>query len=391
MTDHEVRWLLELTAIPTAAGREHRVIRWIEAWTAQRPDLNLTRDRAGNLIIQRADAHQGPAAPRPLYITAHLDHPAFVIERRIAPGSLAASFRGGVLDPYFRGARLLIHPESGAPPVQAFVMEKIAAEPFAEWLLEVRAPADAQRSIAPGDIARWELPPPALEGDLVHTDACDDLSAVAAALATMERLRSRPDAAHLKLLFTRAEEIGFVGAIAACKLQTMEPASRVIALENSRSFAESPIGAGPVVRVGDRISVFSPTLTAAVAKVAERLAAASASSSAAPSAPFLWQRKLMPGGACEASAFQAFGYDATCVCVPLGNYHNMADLDRVQAADPAAVDSARSAREFISLRDYQGMIALLEAAAAHPDALEGAEALTTRLEKMYDSRRFVLD
>jgi endoglucanase len=43
------------------------------------------------------------------------------------------------------------------------------------------------------------------------------------------------------------------------------------------------------------------------------------------------QRKLMPGGACEATAFGAYGYEATCICLPLGNYHNMADIDGVQA------------------------------------------------------------
>ena len=37
----------------------------------------------------------------------------------------------------------------------------------------------------------------------------------------------------------------------------------------------------------------------------------------------------MPGGACEATAFSAYGYESTCLCLPLGNYHNMHDIDVV--------------------------------------------------------------
>src|SRR6201999_2683485 len=96
------------------------------------------------------------------------------------------------------------------------------------------------------------------------------------------------------LLFTRAEEIGFVGALAAVKERTMPVGSRAIALENSRSFDDSPIGGGPVGRVGDRLSIFSPSLTGAIAARAEQVAA---------SLPWKWQRKLMAGGALEGEVF----------------------------------------------------------------------------------------
>lgn len=371
-SDHEIRWLLKLTGLPTAAGKEHRVIDWITRWTRERSDLRLRTDSAGNLIIERAAA--APPGARTLFITAHLDHPAFVVERVQGPGTVVASFRGGVLDPYFVRARVRLFVAGGEATGTIVSSEK--ATPFRLCTIELDAGAPAP---SPGDIGRWDLPEPSIEGDLIHTHACDDLAALAAAVATMERLRSRADAAHVKLLFTRAEEIGFVGAIAACKARTMEDDARVIALENSRSFAESPIGAGPIVRVGDRISTFHPGLTAAVAKVAEACASADAA--------FRWQRKLMPGGACEASAFQTYGYEATCVCLPLGNYHNMADLDRVQAGDAAAVAGAKVGREFVSLSDYKGMIALLERCAAE---LGDAEPLIGRMEKLYADHAFVL-
>jgi endoglucanase len=195
----------------------------------------------------------------------------------------------------------------------------------------------------------------------------------------MERLRESPGAAHVRLLFTRAEEIGFIGAIAACKLGTIPKNARIIALENSRSFDDSPIGGGPIVRVGDRLSIFNAALTGAIAKVAENLNGKSA---------LVWQRKLMAGGACEASVFQAYGYESTCVCLPLGNYHNMENLTRVQAGDEAAIASAKAGAETISVSDYRGMIALLEACAL---GLEEVEPLISRMERLYLEKAFVLN
>ena len=40
---HE-RWLTDITAIPTAAGHEQRVIAWLRDWVAQRKDLRAARD-----------------------------------------------------------------------------------------------------------------------------------------------------------------------------------------------------------------------------------------------------------------------------------------------------------------------------------------------------------
>lgn len=378
--DHELAWLIELMRLPTAAGREQRVCEWIERWVRERPDLALTRDQAGNLVVRFHEAGTAGSA-RPLYITAHLDHPAFVVERVIGPGTLMCSFRGGVLDAYFVGARVEVFSMVGAagarPAARGVITERTKKEPFAECLIELEGSGSPSERIQPGDVACWAVPGPRVEGDLFHGSACDDLSAVAAAVAVMERLRARPadEVGHVRLLFTRAEEIGFIGAIAACKLGTMEKGARIIALENSRSFDDSPIGGGPIVRVGDRISVFSATLTGAVSKVAEKLNGTS---------PLAWQRKLMAGGACEASVFQAYGYDATCVCLPLGNYHNMENLAAVQAGDASA---ARIAPEIISVSDYKGMIALLEACALE---LEEVEPLIARMEKLYVEKGFVL-
>lgn len=378
--------LVELTSVPTAAGREGRVVRRIERWAAERP-VELTRDAAGNITIARRGA-SGDAAP--VYFTAHLDHPAFVVDRIVAPSVVQASFRGGVMEPYFRGGRVVAHGEE-APLCGGAIVETTAGEPFRSCTIELDD--DAADRLGVGGVLMWDVGPSEVLDGLVHAPACDDLAAAAAALAAFDRLLGDPSAGQVRLLFTVAEEVGFIGAIAACKLGSIPKNARLIALENSRSFADSPIGGGPIVRVGDRISTFHPELTRAVGATAEKLAGLPdrpvGDAGHAPVAPrFQFQRKLMPGGACEASAFGAYGYEATCVCLPLGNYHNMAELDRVQGAAQRGEKDipARAEREFISIADYLGLVELLVACAK----LSVAEPLSAKMEKLYAERGFVL-
>lgn len=401
------RWLTELTSLPTAAGREGRVVEWIERWVSERPGLSLTRDGSGNLVITRAT----PAWPgAPVFFTAHLDHPAFVVERVVGPGTIQCAFRGGVMEPYFDGARIAVHARGGGRAAGKIVGKpEGGGAPFTSYLAEIDGDHDG---VMPGDVATWDLPPAEIKGGVLHAPACDDLAAVAAALAALDVLergtgpgsptasdrgwgplppgesprRPTPD---VRLLFTRAEEVGFIGAIAACRERTMPVGSRVLALENSRAFDESPVGGGPIVRVGDRMSVFSPALTGAVAAVAERIAGGpqpKATQKLSEAATWKWQRKLMPGGACEATVFCAAGYEATCLCLPLGNYHNMGDLAAVQAGTNTA--PPRVAPEFISIADFDGLVDLLvECGRALPEAAP----IVPKLEKLWAEASFVLE
>jgi endoglucanase len=75
------------------------------------------------------------------------------------------------------------------------------------------------------------------------------------------------------------------------------------------------MGDGPILRVGDKTTTYTPAATAFCRAVADQLARRDKK--------FAYQRKLMDGGTCECAAFCQFGYDATGVCIALGNYHNM--------------------------------------------------------------------
>ncbi|MBB6430350.1 M20/M25/M40 family metallo-hydrolase [Algisphaera agarilytica] len=362
---HE-RDLIELTGLPTATAKEDRVIAWVERWAKRRKNVELSRDRYGNLMLIRT----GVESKSPIIFTAHLDHPAFVVTG-VDGKTVTAEFRGGVQDAFFVGTKVrLYRGESSVKPSPPGTIRELRPAKkggFKTVDVQFRQRIEAQ----PGDILTWDVGSAQIKSGRLHAPACDDLAGAAAMFAAFgELLKIRKDPPDVRLLCTRAEEIGFVGAIAACKSGIIPKKARLIALENSKSFADSPLGGGPIVRVGDRTSTFDPGLTFAVGQVAQSIAAEDEG--------LKWQRKLMTGGTCEASAYQALGYTATCVCLPLGNYHNMDE------------QAGKIDREVIHLDDYHGLVRLLMGIGRSLDDPETAKPLTSRLNQLFADHRSLL-
>jgi putative aminopeptidase FrvX len=333
-----LQWLMELTAIPTAAGYESRVIAWVQLWVNSQNGLHLKQDRFGNLLIKQTRK----STKKPIYITAHLDHPAFIVSKQIDDQHLEMEFRGGVNDAYFVGAKIEVFDNENNSYKGTIQSLEPKATPFKRVVVKLNK--GIAGIMLKGDIARWNFPAPVIKKGLLHAPACDDLAGVAAAICALEKIKKLPNLGHVGVLLTRAEEIGFVGAIAAAKNRTVPKTSRLLCLETSRSFPESPIGGGPILRVGDKTSVFGPELTNAATNIMNT------------QKKFKWQRKLMPGGTCESTAFCEYGYLSTCLCLALGNYHNMKDIDGVlQKNKPAKV-----APEIISVNDFHGLVEMLK-------------------------------
>jgi endoglucanase len=143
-------------------------------------------------------------------------------------------------------------------------------------------------------------------------------------------------------LLTRAEEVGFVGALAVARRGHLPRAARIVAIEASKALPHAPQGAGPILRVGDRTSVFDDGLTRWIGRVASELEGPKGKR-------FRWQRRLMDGGTCESTAYQLYGYRCAAMCLPLGNYHNMSDRSgrRIEA-------------ESIRLSDLVGLVRFFE-------------------------------
>lgn len=384
------RWLLELTRTPTAAGREHRVVDWVRGWHAQRSDrLTLEADGHGNLWLGLRRVKGRRLSGRPIVLSAHMDHPAFVVSEATADGDrcrVVADFRGGVSPSYFVGSPVRLHPTGRpheGPAALRGVVESITPSgpdrPDHRCVIRMVRAAE----VVPGDVLVWDTGRQRVSKGVLHTGACDNLAGVAAGLSALDAFSLRAAVggkagrapADVRVLLTRAEEVGFVGAIAACRAGDIPRGARVIVLETSRSYADSPIGGGPIVRVGDRTSTFDPGLTLACGRVAESIAG--------EDGRFVWQRKLMPGGTCEATPYVAFGHAATCLCLPLGNYHNMAPAGRVGGRE-------RIAAERISLSDFDGLVRLLLGVAQRLDDRSLLPPIRRRMTELLRRRRGLL-
>lgn len=375
--------LLEVTAIPTATGCEDRVVGWVQRW-AKRRAVSVERDVWGNLMLRQSGTRR---TSNPLVLAAHLDHPAFVVTAVDGRGvggcaagkwTVEAEFRGGVGDAYFVGTkvRLWRAGSRNTAGVPGRVMALRPADPAVPGSFKTATLTFARRpAAAPGDFATWDLGGSVVKGAgakaRLHAPVCDNLAGLAAGLAAFgERLKGDAPG-DVRFLCTRAEEVGFVGAVGAVKSGLLPGGARVVVLENSKASDHAPQGAGPVVRVGDATSTFDPQLTGAAARAGQSVTAADPA--------FRWQRRLMTGGTCEASAYAVFGLAATCVCLPLGNYHNMDET------------KGRVAREFIALDDFHGMVRLLAALGAGTGGADATGAsLAGRLNTLFAARSHVL-
>jgi hypothetical protein len=282
-----------------------------------------------------------------------MDHPGFVIQGRIDKRTVIGRFLGGVGDQYFqRGTKIKLMPYH----IRATLGERVSKT---KGDFELRATSDLTRK---PKFAVWDLPEFQPREGILRGRVCDDLIGVAAILSVLIELKGSIAAANVIGLLSRAEEVGFQGALAAAESKRIPPASLVISLETSRELPSVKMGGGVIIRVGDRSSIFDSASTRFLTEVASDLHKRDKS--------FSFQRALMSGGTCEATAYQEYGYRCAAVCVALGNYHNCGSNDKIRA-------------EFVSESDALAMARLLaECARKWPRFEELTQRLPNRLAKL---------
>ena len=342
--------LREVASVPTAPTHEERVGRYVNDFL-RRLGLAPWRDEFGNILVryQRGE----PRGLPPIAFVAHMDHPAFEVS--IVEGDrVKGELMGGVAPACFdRPVAVRVYPVGNDEGVAGTIVGHVD-----RGLRQVTFDLEMSGPVAVGDFGVFDFPAFELDGDLVHLRAADDLGGCAAILLALETLvesaatsESGPDsesdsAIDVFGVFTRAEEIGLCGAILLAESQTLPKDAVVVSLETSKELPGAVMGEGPVIRVGDRSTSFSPEGEAVLLAARAKLQAAD------PSAKV--QRRLMDGGTCEATAFWQRGYRATGVALPLGNYHNVG---------VAEDGSPLLAPEFVSATDLSGAVDLLVAAA----------------------------
>jgi putative aminopeptidase FrvX len=309
--------------------------------------LQHQSDSFGNILVRATKR----VIRKPIALAAHMDHPGFVFPRKASGGPLTAEFLGGVGDSYFKdGVKIRILPGNVSSTLGPQKQKRV---------FEIR-PA-APLTGAP-EFAVWDLPDFELSADTIRGRVCDDLIGVATILTVLIESRGTKAAANLLGVLSRAEEVGFQGALALANSKSLPKGALVISLETSRELPPVKMGHGVIIRVGDRASIFDSASTRFLTEVATDLAKKDSA--------FKFQRALMSGGTCEATAYQEYDYRSAAVCVALGNYHNCGENDQIAA-------------EFVSASDAEAMARLLINCATNWSRAETfSSRLPKRLEKL---------
>ncbi|MGB8170288.1 MAG: M20/M25/M40 family metallo-hydrolase [Chthoniobacteraceae bacterium] len=293
-----------ILAQPTAPFHEDAVRAEILMQLAQIPNMRVEQDDFGNVVAR----YEGCSGHAEYAFAAHMDHPGYVGEE----------FLGGVPESY----------REKKPPVRDF-----------------------------GAFAMWDLPACEVRDGRIFSRACDDLIGCAAIVALFQQLDRIGAEATVYGLFTRAEEVGFIGAVHLAKSGRLPRDLTIVSLETSseKSPGAGKMGDGVIIRVGDKTSIFDDSATAALAH-------------AASEAKLPHQRCLMSGGTCEATAYQLYGYRSAALCVALGNYHNCGpDLT--------------IAPEFVAIDDVDAIVQLMIRASTHEGPIDPYGATRERIEK----------
>jgi putative aminopeptidase FrvX len=350
--------LKSLCSVPTAPFAEDHVVDFVRNFVKTRKNLSLRADRFGNLLIELKSRSR---LPRWVF-TAHMDHPGFVAQKMLDGHRLKAAFRGWVKVEFVRGSRVRFFDqqgEAGGRVIEATV------ENYDQRAVPHEVIVRVNRPVAPGSPGMFDQGIGRYSGGKFFCRVCDDLAGAAACLQMIDQLSRRPPRSPMAVLLTRAEEEGFIGCIAACEHQTLlRKSDRVIAIECSSEQPAAPQGQGVIIRVGDRASIFNSALTYFLGQQAEQLKKTDRS--------FKYQRALMPGGVCEATVYDIYGYTAASLCVALGNYHNM-DVKR-----------GKIGPEYIDAADWRNMVKLFVRLAQRNHEFEpGHGALRERVLKRF--------
>ena len=377
--------LISLLSQPTAPFREEHVSA-AAARVLAAAGVPFFDDPLGNLVIG-ADS---PAAYQRLLQTpgddplrvfiAHMDHPGFHGVNWLNERVLTIKWHGGSPVKHLNGARVWLANAEGE--IGEGVLRRVTLNTLRYGIdtAEVHCTHDlfsAHRPAADELFGGFKFRKPVWKsGSLLYTKAADDLVGVFCIVATaLEAFgkRAKTPPPFIGLL-TRGEEVGFIGAIGHFELGWLQAARRpllCVSLEASRTLPGAIVGQGPVVRLGDRRTLFNSGATQLLTELAEKIL------------PKKFQRRVMDGGTCEGTAATAFGFPTLALTVPLGNYHNQGFEGGPDCRAPQG-----PAPEFVHLDDVEGQrklcLALLSGKLAWADPWK---KVRTRLKDNYRKYR----
>jgi len=333
MKSEELSTFLNISGIPTTSFYEYKISNFIQNELNQM-GLEFTIDEWGNIEIFIEGTSQ-----EELVFISHMDHPGFELTEKISDSKYKAIPLGG----------LPKNCENLSTPIIVFDNEKIVKGKILKssdssivedyrWLTKKEVIIEVNESIDLPAPAVFDLPEPKISGNQVITPVADDLAGCSIILETFKKLKNVKTKYSMRAIFTRAEEVGLVGARVIADSKRIKNDSIIVSIETSSELPGAVSGLGPIIRAGDRISTFNNDgeiiLLSAIQKIQET------------DKGFKFQRQLMNLGGCEASAFLPFGYRVTGITLPLINWHNSTPDGNVEP-------------ERINILDYENAIKIM--------------------------------
>ncbi len=357
MNQRQFRLLEKFLSQPTAPFREHLVSQLVCEQLTNR-QIPFFIDPTGNIIIGATGLREyrsllNQKDDEPLRIlAAHMDHPGFHGKKWLANGRLEVTWHGGSPTKHLNGARVWLASQEGALTHGHLKRPKLhrSGHYVTSAEIQLEKGAGVRRLKARDVFGGLAFRSPVWRsGKRLYTKAADDLVGVFAivetAIATYgrQRIQRQPFVG----LLTRGEEVGFVGAIAHFESGQLHKAKRdlvFVSLEASRTLPGAVLGKGPIVRLGDRRTVYDSSYLKTLIDIASKVL------------PGRHQQRIMDGGACEAAAATIWNLPAIGITLPLGNYHNQGfegGQDCVAPGGPAP--------EFVNIDDIDGLLVLCRA------------------------------
>ena len=347
---HALEILERLCLQPTVSFHERRVAREISTILLAN-GIDARQDRWGN-VVSKLD---GDDTMAPLVFVAHMDHPGFeaieAVEVNHDEEMIVAEPRGGLgTRAYDVGTEVRIVSLDGLTihgTIESHgLLRPVGNGRFARTdrvMIKPETSAFVRRAsdlMYPAAVV-LDLTSFGVEGQMIRARQLDDLAGCAAILASLIAV-SNDGSTHRPIvgLFTRAEEVGLVGAALAAADEFVGKDAIIVSVETSLKSEIAKQGDGVVIRVGDRMTTFDHNAEAVLHAASYRIGEREGTDG------FKVQRALMGAGGCEASAFKAHGYRVTGTSFPLGAWHNTED-------DGSIVP------EYIHVDDFRSGVALI--------------------------------
>jgi len=357
---NEIETLFQLLSLPTAPFREDAILEFCEEYLQSRK-IPFFKDSIGNLVIGQSSYKnylknlKKPTLEPFIMLIAHTDHPGFLGAKWLGSSTLQIDWHGGSPTKFLSGTPMWIA-EQGFFKKYPAKMQKATLHKHGHSIknaqLKILEPwwtSLKDRPKATSLFGAFRFRSSVWKNKTtLYTGGADDIVGVFSVLKTAENLWKQKVPARKTFLglLSRAEEVGFIGSIGHFE-KVLPKASQskivILSLETSRTLPNALIGSGPVVRLGDRSSVFDSSLTALLHDCAEKKLAKK------------YQRRIMDGGTCEATAAICYGFASAGVSVPLGNYHNIS-----YQGGPDSRGNLGAAPEFVDIRDIAGQVTLCE-------------------------------